>query len=168
MVSATLITPHELRKMLNSGKNINQRFRKPLRSNLNYLLKANQFEGLEWFVSRLDSIYNHYKVESHMILTKSLFLICNYCVAVGFARDNQVVVVTIDDKDYYVEWKVPEDLMSITWLLLDSTKDSDELSYRYEDYRQATRAITDNLSEDHQPFKTWKRIVDLTNDYFNL
>ncbi|QQO96432.1 hypothetical protein CPT_Minot_238 [Acinetobacter phage Minot] len=40
---------------------------------LSYLNNDNQWEGLFWFVQRLDSNSNFYKVESHMILTKAIF-----------------------------------------------------------------------------------------------
>lgn len=45
-----------------------------------------EFLGLEWFVSKLDSNTNAYKVESHALLTRTLFLMNHYQMSVSFAK----------------------------------------------------------------------------------
>ncbi|AZU98628.1 hypothetical protein [Acinetobacter phage AbTZA1] len=134
---------------------------------LSYLNNDNQWEGLFWFVQRLDSNSNFYKVESHMILTKAIFLMSVYDVAIGFDRDNQSVVLNMsDDNTYFIKWHRPEDLLRILWVVLEMSSFSPEKSYAYEDFRQATRLITDHLDEYHDPRDTWVRILKLSSEYF--
>lgn len=154
------ISIRDLRSLLSTKKMF--RFDFPTDSNLGKLNTDHQFQGIEWFVSRLDSNCNYYKVESHTILTKMLFMMCTH--GCGFSFDeHKIVCVIFNEKEVvYLRWKFPEDLMKITWVMLDSIDDN----CAYDNYRHATREITDNLSEDHQPRDTWTRILKLTGEYF--
>lgn len=121
-------------------------------------------EAVEFYTERLYSNYLHYKVESHGILTKALFLMMYYGVYVDFVQ-KAVFIETDNGQEIRVNYIHHEALSMILYTLLETTKDSNEQSYRYSDYRQATRSITDHLEESDQPRVIWKRLLKLTTDY---
>lgn len=134
---------------------------------LDWLNKDNHWAGLEWFVGRLDSNRNFYKVESHMILTKMIFLTEMSLFQVGFDPSNQIVAwIGKNDTTYYMHWHRPEDLLTILWTIMEISQFNPEDSDLYEIYRHHTRKITDHLEETHQPRETWKRILKLSYDFF--
>lgn len=113
---------------------------------------------------RLWSNYNHFKVESHAILTKSLFLINFYEVYIDF-KNQRLFFVTEDGKEYvfnYYDWK---ELGQTLYAMLEETKDSSELSYRYDDFRQFTRKITDHLEESTPACVIWRQLIQCIKDF---
>lgn len=124
-----------------------------------------QFGSLFWFVDRLDSIHNFFKVESHAILTRSLFLMYTHQFTIDFTTCTISYVDTTDELRT-VYWRNNEELNLILYMFMEQTKYSEELSYRYDFYRNATRDITDHLEEDHNPRETWRSILKLTKHWF--
>lgn len=70
-----------------------------------------QLEGLWWYLERLWSNSNHYKVESHMIITKALWLMNNYNVVVDFEL-KKVILECQDGAELVANWKLNEDLFT--------------------------------------------------------
>lgn len=134
---------------------------------LDWLNNDTHWAGLEWFVSRLDSNRNFYKVESHMILTKMIFLTEMSLFQVGFDPSNQIIAwIGKNDTTYYMYWQRPEDLLTILWTIMEISQFNPEDSDLYEIYRHYTRKVTDHLEETHQPRETWKRILKLSYEFF--
>lgn len=130
-----------------------------------YLDDESQFAHLLWFVGRLDSVHNYYKVESHAILTRALFLMYTHEFKMDFTSNVITYVNTLGNEvQVYVHTK--EDLSLILYMFMESTKYRSESSYKYDDYRQATRAVTDHLEEDHDPRSTWRQVLLLTKIWF--
>lgn len=119
---------------------------------------------VDFLTQRLWSNYNHFKVEAHAILTKCLFLINFYEVFIYF-EDSKVFFVTEDGKEYLFQYKDWKDLGLFLYGMLDHTKDSSELSYRYDDFRQYTRKITDHLEEDTPTRLIWSQLIQCIKDF---
>lgn len=125
-----------------------------------------EFLGLEWFVSKLDSNTNAYKVESHALLTRTLFLMNHYQMSVSFAK-KELTFITRDTRQYYVRWQEIDSLSAILYDILRVTERINSI-HQYNLYRQETRSITDNLEEDHQSRVTWRKILKLSETYFKV
>ena len=125
-----------------------------------------EFLGLEWFVSKLDSNTNAYKVESHALLTRTLFLMSHYQMSVSFSR-KELTFITRDTLQYYVRWQAVDSLSAILYDILRVTEHINSI-HQYNLYRQETRSITDNLEEDHQSRVTWRKILKLSETYFKV
>lgn len=125
-----------------------------------------EFVALEWFVSKLDSNLNSYKVESHAILTRALFLISHYQMEISFSQ-KMIRFVSGDGQLYFMKWQHVETLSAALYDLLMVTEHLNSV-HQYNTYRQATRSITDYLSEDNQPRSTWRKILQLSKCYFKI
>lgn len=123
-----------------------------------------QLEGLWCYLERLWSNSNHYKVESHMIITKALWLMNNYNVVVDFELRN-VILECQDGAELVANWILNEDLLRLLWRLTHLVPDGPDDSYHYEDFRNRTRIITDNLEESDQPRAILMQLIDITNSY---
>ena len=123
-----------------------------------------QLEGLWWYLERLWSNSNHYKVESHMIITKALWLMNNYNVVVDFEL-RKVILECQDGSQLVANWILNEDLLRLLWRLTHLVPDGPDDSYHYEDFRNRTRIITDNLEESDQPRAILMQLIDITNSY---
>ena len=115
-------------------------------------------------LERLWSNSNHYKVESHMIITKALWLMNNYNVVVDFELRN-VILECQDGAELVANWILNEDLLRLLWRLTHLVPDGPDDSYHYEDFRNRTRIITDNLEESDQPRAILMQLIDITNSY---
>lgn len=123
-----------------------------------------QLEGLWWYLERLWSNSNHYKVESHMIITKALWLMNNYNVVVDFEL-RKVILECQDGAELVANWILNEDLLRLLWRLTHLVPDGPDDSYHYDDFRNRTRIITDNLEESDQPRAILMQLIDITNSY---
>lgn len=130
-----------------------------------YLDEDGQFAHISWYVGRLDSVYNYYKVESHAILTRVLFLMYTHEFKIDFLN-NMITYKNVQDEIVQVYAHTKDDLGLILYMFMESTKYSEELSYRYDFYRQATREITDHLDECHDVRSTWQQLLLLTKLWF--
>lgn len=129
-----------------------------------YLDTDSEFQALEWFVSRLDSNSNFFKVESHTILTRTLFLTNFYKLTVSFSGQN-ITFETTDGNQYQVNWESANTLSQLLYDILQVTENTQSV-FKYNEFRQETRSITDHLDENHQPRNTWRKILALTENYF--
>lgn len=118
----------------------------------------------DYLTSRLWSNYNHYKVEAHSIITKSLYLMKYFEVFIDFANW-KVFFTSEGGKEYFIEYTSWDFLGHVLYALLEASKDSDELNYNYSDYRQHTRSITDRLEESTPTNVIWSKLVHLTETY---
>lgn len=123
-----------------------------------------QLEGLWWYLERLWSNSNHYKVESHMIITKALWLMKNYNVIVDFEL-KKIIIECQDGAELVTNWTLNEDLLRSLWRLTHMVPDGPDDSYHYEDFRNRTRDVTDHLEESDQPRAILMQLIDITNSY---
>ncbi len=156
----TLESRHDIVTALKSGI-VERKFDESV---LNSMDADDQFAGLIWYVCKLDSNYNMFKVESHMILTLAIFLKSTHYVDIDF--NENIISIKTDSCSFCTKWKTPNGLLSFLYLVREYTKYCEDDSYFYDDFRQATRAITDHLSEDHDPRQTWRDIIKLSKDFF--
>ena len=99
-----------------------------------------------------------------MIITKALWLMNNYNVVVDFEL-KQVILECQDGTELVSKWNINRDLLSLLWRLTHSVPDGSDDSYHYEDFRNRTRIITDNLDESDQPRAILMQLIDVTNAY---
>lgn len=161
-----LSTYHSIRREIKQNrvlKNI-----EPIES-IKYLLRDAQFVGIFEYVKSLDSIHNYFKVESHGVLTRTLYLMINFNVIVDFREYKQKIIwVSENGKRYEICYKNEVELNRVLYFIFETMDDLYNIKTDYDKFRQSTRSITDNLKEDHQPFVTWKSIVNLSKDYFDV
>lgn len=122
-----------------------------------------EFEALDWFVGRLDSNSNFFKVESHAILTRALFLVRYYDLSISFAL-KRITFTTNDGSTYMVTWDTASTLSQILYDIIHVTEIYHSIN-KYNLFRQETRSVTDNLDENHQARKTWRKLLKLSLDY---
>ena len=99
-----------------------------------------------------------------MIITKALWLMNNYNVVVDFELRN-VILECQDGAELVANWILNEDLLRLLWRLTHLVPDGPDDSYHYEDFRNRTRIITDNLEESDQPRAILMQLIDITNSY---
>lgn len=131
-------------------------------------------KGEEYFLSVERYIKDQFnrrcssKVISHIILTKSVFIM-NY-FAVFFDFENFKIFIESDDgNELYIKFDNENDLTNIMRLILERSKFDDDVSYDYEDFREESRKIFDNLDryENKSYYDIWKDYIDLSIRWFS-
>lgn len=130
-------------------------------------------ESCEYFLSLEEYIKNQFsrlcesKVISHIILTRSLFLMNYFDVYVDF-ENKKIFFVDENYKELYIRYSGDKHLYDILSIILKNTKYNSDDSYAYEDYRNETRKIFDNLDryEDKPLIVIWKDLLKLSNEWF--
>lgn len=109
------------------------------------------------------------KVESHIILTRSLFLMNHFDIYVDF-ENKKVFLVNNDNLERYVRYSCDKELYKILSVILYQSGYNSDDSFEYEDYRNETRKIFDNLDMyDNKPMTNiWNDLIDLSIEWFNL
>ena len=155
-------TTHQLRRHINEHGGI---LDCPIISLSKFFNADDQLNGMWFYLERLWSIKNYYKVESHTIVTKSLFLMNFYGVIVDFA-ENKIFVECDDGTELYIKFNRDREFLGrVLYSLLDLTNDSEDKSYNYDVYRNETRCITDHLKESDQPRVILNKLIKLTEKY---
>ena len=108
------------------------------------------------------------KVEGHIIITKTLFLMQYYSIYIDFAEE-KLVFTAEDGKEYVMRFMGFSSLYKIYSKMFYNNKISIEIGDDYEEYRDHTRKILDRLDkyENESLFILWKDIVELSEKYFH-
>lgn len=132
------------------------------------LMNYNQLKTDEYFIGVEQHIKNQFsscteKVESHVAMTKGLFLMEYYSVFIDYTA--MKMFIEHDSKEYVVVCSSPEELNDA----IDEHIRWGDFYHPYEDYRQATRELLDFLDEyEDKPLKTiWLKLLELSRSYFD-
>lgn len=122
----------------------------------------------EYFIGVEEHVRNQFsscelKVESHVAMTKGLFLMEYYSTFIDYTA--MKMFIEHDSKEYVVECTSPEELNDA----IDTYIRWGDYYHPYEDYRNATRDLLDFLDEyEDKPIKTiWLKLLELSREYFD-
>lgn len=131
-------------------------------------LKAEEYySSISSLIHLLSLGYNiTQKVEMHILVTKSIFLMYKCNLFVDFLNQ-KIIFETENSEEYYYEFRNYKEAYQALNMLMHNSIYSSEDDDQYEEYRNITRQITDHLEEDQDLKSIWDSLVDLSDKHLN-